>query len=292
MKKTIRMLPCWALVAACWTALPSSAAAEDLEATIPMEPGGTLRIELPGGRIEVESHDEPVVELDGYASGRFRFEVEERDDEVLVRGRNEGILPWFLGRVEIRARVPERFSLDLETAGGRIDIQDVEGDVKAKTSGGRIELEEITGEVEVYTSGGRIQAQEIVGELKAETSGGAIHVSEVSGDVDAYTSGGGIRVREAAGEVKARTSGGPIEVRFEGPPEGDLETSGGSIEVEVSEDHGFDLDAETSGGRVELDEELRLDGTSERSKVRGKVGGGGRSLSVKTSGGNVRIRVR
>ncbi|MCP5060334.1 MAG: DUF4097 domain-containing protein [bacterium] len=146
--------------------------------------------------------------------------------------------------------------------------------------------------MDIETSGGRIQAQEIDGDLNAETSGGRIHVSEVTGDVDVHTSGGSIRVREASGEVRAKTSGGPIEVRFNGQPEGKLETSGGSIQVEVPPDLGFDLDAKTSGGRVELDDELHLEGESARSEIKGKVGGGGPSLSLDTSGGNIQIQVR
>lgn len=290
--KTTLMLARGALLVALALPFPTGAAAEDLDATIPMQPGGRLRIELPSGRIEVDSHDEPVVEIDGYASGRFRFEVEASDDEIVVRGRSEGFLRWFSGRVEIHVRVPSTFSVDVETGGGRIDIQDIHGDVRAHTSGGRVELERIRGDVEVFSSGGRIQAQEIDGSLDAETSGGRIHVSEVSGDIDVRTSGGRIRVREAGGEVRAKTSGGPIDVRFSGPPEGRLETSGGSIEVAVPVDQGFDLEAETSGGRVELDDDLHLEGESERSRISGKVGGGGRPLSLKTSGGNVRIRVR
>ncbi|MBW2245238.1 MAG: DUF4097 family beta strand repeat protein, partial [Deltaproteobacteria bacterium] len=226
---------------------PTAGFAEDLEATIPMEAGGRLRIELPSGRIEIDSHDESTVELNGRSSGRFRFEVEESDDEIFVHGRSEGFLPWFSGKVHIHVRVPSRFSLDLKTGGGRIDIEDIHGEVRAHTSGGKIGLERITGNVEIETSGGRIQAQEIDGDLNARTSGGRIHISEVTGDVDVHTSGGPIRIREASGEVNAKTSGGPIEVRFNGQPEGKLETSGGSIEVEVPVDRGFDLDARTSG---------------------------------------------
>ncbi|MAE95476.1 MAG: hypothetical protein CL910_12515 [Deltaproteobacteria bacterium] len=272
--------------------MTAAAEAEDLERTIDVEPGGKLRIDLPGGHIEVDTHDDATVELDGYASGRFRFEVREDKDEVVVRGRHEGFLPFFVGRVEVHARVPEIFSLDLVTRGGRIDVQDLRGDVEAHTSGGSIEIQEVEGEVEVSTSGGRIQAKEIQGSLDAETSGGSIHVSEVSGDANLRTSGGGIRVREAAGEVRARTSGGPIEVRFVDTPRGDLRTSGGSIDVEVEEDAGFDLHAETSGGRIELDEDLAFSGEVDRSEARGKIAGGGPHLELRTSGGSVRIRPR
>lgn len=272
--------------------LVAPSGAEDLERTIRVEPGGRLRIELPSGHIEVDSHDEATVELDGFASGRFRFVVEEGENEIVVRGRHEGLLPFFLGRVEIHARVPKVFSLHLVTHGGEIDVQDLRGDVEAHTSGGDIEIQEIEGQVEISTSGGHIRAKEIVGSLDAETSGGSIHASEVSGDVDVRTSGGGIRVREAGGEVRARTSGGPIEVRFVGTPRGDLRTSGGSIDVEVEEEAGFDLHAETSGGRVELDDDLAFSGDVDRSELEGQVSGGGPHLELRTSGGNIRIRPR
>ncbi len=274
---------------------PAAWADDDLERTIPTEPGGTLRIDLPGGNIEVETHSEDSVELDGYASGAFEFrvDVDDRRGEITVRGSRRGFsFPLFGGRVELQARVPEVFSLDVKTAGGRIDVQDLQGDVQATTSGGRIDLEEIIGDVDVTTSGGRIQAQEIEGDLSARTSGGSIRVSEVTGRVNARTSGGSIRVKEAGGEVIANTSGGPVEVRFDGVPEGRLRTSGGSIDVEVDESASFDLHAETSGGRVEIDDELEFRGESKRSKFDGQVGGGGPPLDVRTSGGNVRIRVR
>lgn len=272
--------------------LPATVSAEELDRTLAAQPGGRLRVDLPGGHIQIDTHDEATVELDGFASGSFDFQVDEQTDEIVVRGHRRGLLPFFLGRVELHARVPSVFSLDLETSGGHIDVQDVTGDVDARTSGGTIELEEIRGRVRVDTSGGRIQAQEIEGDLVAKTSGGVIHVSEVSGSVDVETSGGGIRVREAGGEVHARTSGGPIEVRFSSVPEGHLRTSGGSIEVEVPEDTGFDLEAKTSGGRVALDEELAFRGEVDRSEVRGRIGSGGPRLTVETSGGGIRIRKR
>ncbi|MCP5060335.1 MAG: hypothetical protein GY937_26855 [bacterium] len=122
--------------------IPNTGSADDLEATIPMETGGRLRIQLPSGRIEIDSHDESSVELNGRSSGRFRFEVDESEDEIFVHGRSDGFLGWFSGKVSIHVRVPTRFSLDLETGGGRIDIEDIHGDVRAHTSGGRIGLEQ------------------------------------------------------------------------------------------------------------------------------------------------------
>ena len=80
-------------------------------------------------------------------------------------------------------------------------------------------------------------------------------------------------------------------MRFSDQPAGDLETSGGSIEAEFSEDARVDLDAKTSGGRVHVEQELHFVGSIERGHVRGRINGGGPELRLKTSGGNVRVRV-
>ncbi len=266
--------------------------ADDFERTLSAVPGGELRVDLSGGHIEVESHDEPTVELDGFASGRFEFEVDQEGDRITVRGNRQGFLPFFAGRIELHARVPRSFRLDLHTSGGRIEVQELLGDVYARTSGGTMDLEEIEGDVDIETSGGRIQVKEVGGDLKARSSGGPIHVSEIIGDVDVKTSGGTLRLKEVGGRVRAETSGGSIEVRFTGTPKGSLKTSGGSIQVEVEEDANFDLKAETSGGRVEVDEDLEFDGEQKRGKFRGRVGAGGPKLEVKTSGGNIQIRER
>jgi len=275
----------------------SGARAEDFERTIPVEPGGTLRIELSSGSIDVETHDLSEVEIDartsGWARRAMRFELELDDEEVrLIGSRSSWLAGLGSGRVEVRARIPKLFSVDLHTSGGHIDVQEVTGQVDAHTSGGDIELNQIVGEIEVETSGGSIKAREIRGNLAAQTSGGSIHLSEVRGNVEVETSGGPVRIRDVDGNVEAKTSGGTISVRFTGAPAGELETSGGSIEVQFPQGEGVDLEAETSGGRVSIDEEFTISGRVERSEVEAELNGGGAELSLETSGGNIQVRAR
>lgn len=283
------------VVAVILMGLAAPAAADRLEQSIPIAPGGTLSIELDAGSIEIETHDEARVEIDARASGwgEMKFELEHDENEVELVGSFGGWLSGLGGgRVRVRARVPEHFDLNLRTSGGNIEVQDLQGDVDAETSGGTIDLKEVEGEVSAETSGGGITAQEIRGALEVKTSGGPIHVSEVSGPVQAETSGGGIRIRDAGAEVDARTSGGSVAVRFAGMPEGHVETSGGSIEIELPEGAGVDLEAGTSGGRVEIDSSIQVDGSVSRHEVSGELNGGGESLDLRTSGGNIRIRTR
>ena len=83
-------------------------------------------------------------------------------------------------------------------------------------------------------------------------------------------------------------------MRFDDVPEGDLQTSGGSIEAEFPEEAACNLDARTSGGRVEVESELNLTGRTQirRGHIVGRINGGGPDLRLRTSGGNVRVRVR
>jgi len=278
--------------------LATAAAAKDFEQRVAAQPGGRLRVDLDSGSIVIESHDREEVRVDvlaaGVGAGRLDFELSAKGDNVTLRGRPRGWMPDVLGSPHVRARVrvPSEFSVDIRTGGGAIEIEDLEGEVRVRSSGGAIEIGRIRGDVDVETSGGAIETGEVDGELRARTSGGPIRIFAVTGSVEARTSGGPIEILGAADRVDANTSGGAISVRFTEAPSGVLETSGGDIDVEFPEDEGMDLDARTSGGRVRIDEQLAVRGRVEPTRVEAELNEGGDRLRLRTSGGDIRIRVR
>ncbi len=134
--------------------------------------------------------------------------------------------------------------------------------------------------VKVDTSGGRIESIDGSGSLDAHTSGGSIVVRNFGGDTTVETSGGRLSLENINGKIVGRTSGGSITARLRSPVPGDvnLETSAGSIEVMVPPDAGLDVEAEASAGRVTS--ELPFVGTrTDREQMKGKINGGGKSLS-------------
>ncbi len=286
-----------ALGVAILVCLAPSALAKDYEDRIGAQPGGRLRVDLQSGSVEVESHDEPEVQVDAHVGGvgsrSLDFELTGNGVDVTFSASVRGWAQLLGGaRVRVRLKVPERYDVDVRTHGGSIEVKEIRGQVVARTSGGSIEVDEIEGDVDLRTSGGPIEAKEIHGNLVARTSGGRIRASEISGDVEAQTSGGPIKIKDVAGGVDLHTSGGGISVRFTDDPEGQLETSGGSIEVEFPEDAGVDLDARTSGGRVEVEHDITVRGELDRSRVVGTINGGGGTLRLRTSGGHIRVRAR
>ncbi len=270
---------------------------EWLDETVPVEPGGTLWIDLDRGRVEVCSHDEPVVhvqaEARGWAAGMALFSLGRHGSDVEIDGTVDGWFPTLLGpRIEVRAWIPHEYSVEIETRGGRIRVADIGGRVAAQTRGGRVEVSNVSGPVLGATTGGSIRAANVQGDLRARTSGGSIRVEAVKGDVETRTSGGSIRVEDAGGQVDARTSGGSITVSFAYEPWGRIETSGGSIRLEFPAHAGTDLDARTSGGRVEIDRDLNADGQRGHSRFRGRINGGGPPMRLRTSGGSIHVKRR
>lgn len=123
---------------------------------------------------------------------------------------------------------PEAAGARLETQGGHITVEDVNGELRASTAGGHIRAANVRGDAVLRSGGGHIRVGSISGTAQLETGGGNITVERAGGDVLATTGGGQIDCGEAAGSIKARTGGGGIRIlRVTGPTQ--LQTGGGSI---------------------------------------------------------------
>ena len=172
-----------------------------------------------------------------------------------------------------------------KTSGGNISISNSKADFDANTSGGNISLEKIDGKLDVSTSGGNINAENITNSLVAKTSGGNINLSKIKGLIDVKTSGGEILLNDISGTASAKTSGGDIKANIlslTGKLE--LRTSGGTINVTLPSAAGLDLDL--SADNVNLPPSDFV-GSSTKERVIGKLNGGGITVLLATSGGNI-----
>jgi len=123
---------------------------------------------------------------------------------------------------------PEAAGTRLETQGGHISVEEVNGELRAFTAGGHINAANVQGDAVLRSGGGHIRAGTIRGTAQLETRGGNISVQRAGADVTATTDGGQIDFGEGAGSIRARTGGGGIRIlRVAGPTQ--LVTSGGSI---------------------------------------------------------------
>ena len=248
--------------------LAAPALANDrVERDLALDPGGRLVVETDGASITVTggSHSGAHVVItarDEKYLDRYKLTFEESPEglRVVVRRRG-GMSSWFgwSGHgLEIEVEVPSETDIDLDTSGGGIRIRDIEGNVNV------------------------------------HTSGGGIRIADVRGDVRAETSGGGVRVENVTGSIDANSSGGPIEASFAPGAEarGRLSTSGGGVKVWLDRGANVEIDASTSGGSVRCDLPITMQGRMSKSRLRGTIGAGGPILTLRSSGGSIRIGER
>lgn len=288
--------------------------------------GGTLRLEAEYGDVKIVTGGTGVaVEIIREARGRrgerlmqeHKIEFSQQGNDVIITSDDadrDG--NWFRGfdwndyEVQYNIRVPDRYNVDVKTSGGSVKLDDIIGTVDARTSGGSISTGRIggpanlrtsggsitvgggDGKVDARTSGGSVRIGDTTGPVEARTSGGSITLARIRGSVFARTSGGGISIEDATGSVDASTSGGSIRAQLSGQLTADskLSTSGGSVTVSLAPNVAVDLDARASGGGVRTDIPITIQGRQEDDELQGKINGGGPRLTLRTSGGGIRVK--
>ena len=337
--KTGRILAICGMTAAMsiFSIMAAAADYEDtVEKTFQVREGGTLTVASDVGGITVTTgggntvHVSIIREIDPPGSrdiddilDDFDIRMEQRGNDVDVeiesnwRWNGGGFFNFFSGRggrmnIQIEVSVPETYNVDLQTSGGGIRVDDlngsvdcntsgggirlgmIDGPVRAKTSGGGINVDGTTDDADLHTSGGGITIGDADGNVVANTSGGGIKVGRAMGNVKVHTSGGGITVEEVTGSIDASTSGGPVTAYISGQPKGDcrLTTSGGGVTVNINKDTGFHIDAHTSGGSIRASGlTVTLDEKDDDTLI-ADMNGGGPDLYLRSSGGGIRISPR
>lgn len=286
-----------------------------IEKSFSVEPGGLLKVETQGGTVRVETSNDSTVKV--VAKLVIKADSDREADKILeklslvIEQSGQGVTAtakydkkpsaWRWGswppvQVSFVVTVPTRYNVSLKTSGGDVSVSDLNGKAHARTSGGNITLGKITGDVDAGTSGGNVRLAEGRGSVKLNTSGGNVTVDHAIGPTDLDTSGGDISVGSVENTLKASTSGGNVTAGILGAFEGDcyLDTSGGSVRAKVSRDAAFNLDASTSGGDVKaagLTITIEKGGTG-KSRLAGKVNGGGPLLKLRSSGGDIIVETR
>ena len=251
-----------ALLFAC-LAVPCSAA--DWQKTFTISGKPTLRVETNEASVHITGTDTHQVEVRVSATG-YRI-----GDEVRVSERQSG------NRVEIEVHVPHKVVIGFSVHSVEIDVGlPRESDLDIHTGDGRIEVQDVKGDARLATNDGRIRVYRADGSLNASTSDGSIEADGRFDGLDVHTNDGHVRVSAQAG---SKISGAGWSVR----------TKDGRVDVFLPDKFPADLDAETHDGHVTVDMPVEVAGQLGRSRVRGKLNGGGSALRLRTGDGSIHV---
>lgn len=123
---------------------------------------------------------------------------------------------------------------------------------------------------------------------------GGVEAESITADAKVYTVNGDVRVT-SNGMVEAETVNGSIVAsmgRADWTNELEFNTVNGSVTLTLPSDLNADLDVRTVNGSIDSDFPITVSGRVKPQELRGRVGQGGRDLSIQTVNGSIRLRKR
>ena len=112
-------------------------------------------------------------------------------------------------------------------------------------------------------------------DLTIRTGDGSVEADSISGNVDVTSGDGSVNARATAGSKVQSTW--------------TIHTGDGSVDIEIPGDLQADIDASTHDGHISLGLPVTVEGTFSSSQIRGKMNGGGQSLTIRTGDGSIHL---
>lgn len=241
-----------------------AAADKTIEKNFPAASGGKLDLKLDtGGEVEISGWNQEQVAVTADISGRDADEIEvEFDPGASGLTIHSSCHKWHdcKAGVHFTIKVPERFDVAIDSKGGGVRIDGVQGTFRGKTMGGALTFTRIKGEVHLETMGGDVTVEDSEADGKVSTMGGEVTIRDVKGNIKGSTMGGKVTYQNVTGrsagsqkkedeEMTVSTMGGDIAIK--GTSENvRAKTMGGDIEVGKAKE----VNVTTMGGDINVED--------------------------------------
>ena len=243
-----------------------SALAEEWTKSYQVGDKPSLRVETNDASVEISRGVSRTVLArviaDGYSIGGSGVRVTERQNN---------------DKVDLQVHVPSSWGIHFSSHRGvRIEVQ-----APPDTA------------LDLHSGDGHIRVDGISGQAKLDTGDGHIEVRNFNGTLNAHTGDGSMTIDGVLSDVNLRTGDGHIDLIVRPGSKMSTEwlihTSDGRAEARLPEDFAAELYAHTGDGHIQLDMPVVVNGSIERSRIRGKLNGGGPLLEITTGDGGIRI---
>lgn len=210
---------------------------------------------------EVQSGDQVTFQLEEKAQMGIHFTV-----------RN-----WHSPQVTVET--PASLDLEAKTSDGALKISGVEGNLQLRTSDGAVDVEDVGGSLHLTASDGSIKIHNLTGTLESRSSDGRASIDGKFSGLQVHTSDGSLDLNVQEGSHLASSSR--------------IESSDGHVTVHLPHSLAADLDVHAGDGKIECTLPLTMDGFSSEHgsghNLRGHLNGGGPTITIHTSDGNVSL---
>lgn len=278
--------------------------AEELVKSFAVSGRPNVRVETNDGSVRVTSTDSKQVEFrveyQGYELGRnLRVDARQDGDKVELVAQVTG--HWGINfnwghnskHLHIEVRMPRDGDLQADTGDGSVEASSINGTVNVHTGDGAVKANSLTGTIDLHTSDGSITVDTLKGDIRLRTGDGPIEARDLDGKVEADSGDGHIRLAGRFEALNVKTGDGSVDTRvLPGSKMATgwiLRTGDGSVDIVLPADFQANIDATTGDGHISLGIPVTVEGTFSRSEVRGKMNGGGQTLTIHTGDGAIRL---
>jgi len=268
--------------------------------------GGRLTVDVGDANVDVRTGGTQV-EIEIVATGssaewarevyeRMDFQISQAGSEVRIQADDPGIRgrEWRRNRgagVTAVVYVPERFDLDVRTGDGNIRVQTIEGRIELFSGDGNLTLQDVVSHapLSLETRDGNITTQALAApRIEIRTSDGNVTTGTLDANDTRIRSGdGNVVVNGSRGRIALSTGDGNVTLHLDDFAGAELVSGDGNVVVTAPSD--LSADILLSGERLEVGG-FAIQGSIDRHRARGTVGGGGPSLQARTSDGRVVLR--
>ena len=253
-----------------------------------------------------------------WSSGRTTFTVHSdgtfgggddgwRGRRVEVRTSGDG----FEGYADLRIVVPRGKGLEVNLGVGRVQVNNVEGDLTVDVHAASVTTTGTRGRLNLDTGSGEVRVTDADGDVYLDTGSGSVELSGVRGtELRLDTGSGSVRARDVeVGNLDLDSGSGDIELMRVRSRDLRLDTGSGSVEVDLASDVeslrvdsgsggitlgipeslGAELRIDTGSGGIDVDFPLTIT-RRDRETMTATLGDGRGRIQIETGSGGVRLR--
>ncbi len=260
---------------------------------------GPARVSLStfDGSIEIRGWDRPevLVEVEKHAPDQ------ETADRIRIDSRQDGNV--------IAATIPQpgssRSGLRNQPTARIVASVPLQTELIVRSGDGSVSVRRVNGSHDIRTDDGSIRVDDVRGTLFLRTGDGSVVIEDIHGTVDAETGDGSITLEGVVTGVRLDTSDGSIRFTARDgsavASDWQITTGDGSVRGRLPKDLNAEIEAESRSGRVVVEgvSAERRRGSSdddretkrERRSAKGRLGSGGKLITLRTGDGSVTVQV-
>lgn len=270
-------------------AISALALIQQIDTTLPAQPGQRLVVDAYGGDIDVRTWARNAVRVEADPTSRTTVQITSAAGAVSVRTEGRRGPP---SAVDMKLTVPAWMALDLSGVYTDVKVTGIRAPVSVETVQGEVDVTGGEGLVSLRSVQGHIILRQARGRIDLHSVNEDVRVSDASGEIVAETVNGEIALeRVDATSLDANTING--DVGYDGPIRNGgryaLSSHNGDVTLAVAEGANATVSVSTFDGDFESEFPVTLRETRKGKRFSFTIGSGSAQVTLESFQGSVQL---